>query len=142
MGAVGTPNNAERSVVGNRVEQVASIAHAAATATEKVANWVAPHDCRLKAVYFSPAADVAGTTTDGTNLNVINCGTDGNGTTALGTLSGVGTSFALSGCFPNPIVTGLTTDLVDGQVIALELEKVASGLLIPAGTMVVVYDGG
>lgn len=130
-----------KAIPGNHRDLVTGIAHAAATATEYVVQWAAPFDCRLKAVYFIPNADVSGQDTNTTHLNVDNKGSGGAGTTELGNVDLVnGTD--LTGSDVNTLASGLTTDLSKDDVIAVEAEKVGTGLDVPAGTYVFEYDGG
>lgn len=124
-----------------RVAYIHAIPHSAATATEDVALFSIPHAGRLRAVYFVPLADVTGANTNSTTLDVINRGAAGAGTTSLGTLTLVsGTN--LTGKTPNTVVSGLTTALADGDTIALNATKVGTGLDVPSGTVLFVYDGG
>lgn len=142
MPALGTSEVITQPTGGQvRAAQVTTIAHAAATATEYIAAWTIPHGGRLRGVLFTPLAAVTGANTNTTHLNVINCGADGTGTDELGNLDLVsGTDLAAT--TPNTIASGLTTALADGVTIALQAEKVGTGLLVPAGTAVFLYDGG
>jgi hypothetical protein len=130
------PQGGQRQVV-----QIAAIAHAAATATEDIALIAFGFACRLLEAYYVPTVAVTGADTNSTNLNVINRGTNGGGTTELGNKD-YATGVNMTAKTPNAIVTGLTTAITDGTVIALNAEKVGTGLDIPAGTFVLVYDGG
>ena len=141
LGAITNINSAHRGLgVGYLYEAVPTVAHAAATATEYIGQWVAPHDCRLRAVYFLPLAAVTGANTNTTHLNVINVGVAA-GTTELANLDLTSTN-NLTGRAKNVITQALTTDLSAGDVIALEAEKVGTGLDVPAGVMFIAYDGG
>lgn len=124
-----------------RAIPVPIIAHAAATVTEYVGTFTVPFACRLRGATFTPLAAVTGQDTDTTHLNIVNCGATGAGTTELSTkefTNGVNAAIA----FPTVIATGLTTALADGDTLAVQAEKVGNGLLIPAGTVTFLIDGG
>jgi hypothetical protein len=114
----------------------------AATATETLVEFMAPFDCRLKGVGIIPTADIAGVATNYTNVNVVNAGTDGAGTTELANKDFNATTVTATGHKINWVGTGLTTDLSEGTVIKIEYEKNGDGLLIPAGSWVFEIDGG
>lgn len=122
-------------------EQIAAPAHAAATATELICEFLVGFTGRLRAVYFIPAADVTGQDTNTTHLNVIDKGSDGTGTDELGNYD-LTNGNDLTGDAPNAIASGLTTAVTDGDVIAIQAEKVGNGLDVPLGTYVFIYDGG
>lgn len=130
-----------KAIPGEHRAQVANIAHAAATATEYVCMWAAPFVCRLLAVYWVPAASVTGTATNYTNFNVINMGSAGLGTTELGNKDFLSGTDAVGGD-ALAIVTGLTTAMAENDVIGIQAEKVSTGLALPAGTFIFLYDGG
>lgn len=130
-----------KAIPGEHRAQVANIAHAAATATEYICLWAAPFACRLLGVYWVPAADVTGTATNYTNLNVINRGSAGAGSTELGNKDYASGTDAVGGDV-NTIVAGLTTALAENDVIGIQAEKVSTGLALPAGTFIFLYDGG
>lgn len=108
--------------------------HLAATATEKVKLYVAERACRVKKVAIHPAAAVTGDDTNRTNLNV------DHGTTEVANLDlETGTDLvALAETVLYEPATPLA--LAAGEYIGLEWEKVASGVLVPALTAVVVID--
>lgn len=130
-----------KGIPGDARAFVSSIAHAAATVTEVIAAWAAPYACRIKAVGFIPAAAVTGANTNTTHLNVINKGAAGSGTTEIGNYDLTsGNNLAATDVYW--IATGLTTAMAEDDVLALTAEKVGTGLDVPAGTFVIVYDGG
>lgn len=132
----------DRGIPGNRVgTQVHAPAHAAATASEYLVAFVAPFDCRLKAVYFVPFAAVTGANTNTTHLNVINKGSAGSGSTELGALD-LTSGNDLTAFDVNTVVSSLTTDLTEDDVIAVQYEKVGTGLDVPAGVWIFEIDGG
>jgi hypothetical protein len=129
------------SVPGRHYAQIFTRAKAAGSeGTKYLANWMAPHDCRLVESYFIPLAAVSGAATNATHLNVVWIGVAA-GSTELSTLellSGINLTAnaknALNG------LTGYTRDLVAGDVLALQGELLGTGLAVPEGTWVVVYD--
>ena len=116
--------------------------HAAATATENVVVFKAPFSCKLHAVYLTPAANVTGQATNYTNVNLINRGTDGDGTTELSSIDFNAASATMTAYVPKALYSssdGVSLD--EGTVLTIELEKVASGLLLPAMLVDIVYRG-
>lgn len=137
-----TRSQFDRAVPGDRIgAQIYAPAHAAATASEYLVSFVAPFDCRLKAVYFVPKDDVTGVDTNTTHLNVINKGSAGAGSTELGALD-LTDGNDLTAFDVNTVVSSLTTDLTEDDVIAVQYEKVGTGLDVPAGTWIFEIDGG
>ena len=127
MGA-GTKTSEEKNAPFGKEPQ-----HAAATATEQRAIFTAPCKCRVRGVRFTPDAATTGDNTNRTDLNLVNKGASGVGTTQVGNLdllTGVNlvaldeTNIPLTGAY----VSGV--DLVAGDVLALEFEKVASGVAV------------
>ncbi len=133
-----------KSVPGNHAAQITGQAHASNAATEEIAWFIAPFVCRLKAVHFAPKSAYTGADTHYTNLRVVNKGVAGTGTAGLGTFLGTnGANIAAS--VPYAIVTGLTTVLAVGQVVAISADKVGSGTSgtdVSVGTWIFEYDGG
>ena len=131
----------EKTVPGNKCVYVYLPTHLAATSTEKMSLFVAPYDCRLKAVHFAPNAAVTGANTNTTHLNIIDAGAAGAGTTELGALD-LTSGNDLVAHTDNAVVSGLTTDLTLGDAIVVEFEKVGTGLLVPPGIWMIEFDGG
>lgn len=114
-------------IVGTHYDQVMTIAHAAATATEDVAYWVAPAAVKVTAIRIVPSVAATGDNTNRTNLNFINR-TSGAGTTEVanhdyitGTDAAVGTGVALT-------VTAFS--MAANDALAIQAEKVANGLAL------------
>lgn len=127
-----------KMVAGAHQEQVSSIAHAAATATEYIAKIRVPFTGYLKKVIFVPDAAVTGQDTNTTNLNVVNLGT-GAGTTELYNYDLTnGNNVAVTGYEFGSTKTAVT----EGGFIGLQAEKVSTGLAIPAGTFICEFWGG
>ena len=129
-------------VPGERDELVTHIAHAAATATEHIAVWQSPCRAKLKGVDWVPIGVVTGTNTNYTNLNVQNRGTDGNSTTELANMDFVGGTNApdLTATAIYSPAAGSELQMSQGTCIAVEAEKVNTGLALPAGTFVFTYE--
>lgn len=107
--------------------------HAAATATEKRAIFVAPVKCRVTGVTIISDIAVTGDNTNTTNANLINAGAAGVGTTEVGNLdfvTGVN-AVALDGvAIPLNATYANGADLNEGDVLALQYEKVGTGVAI------------
>lgn len=126
---------------GERDELVTHIAHAAATATESLAAFRSPCRAKLAAVKWVPLAAVTGQNTDTTNINIINRGTDGTGTTEIANVdftSGVNASTHTAKSIYAPSA-GSELQMSEGTVISATFEKVGTGLLLPAGTFVFTF---
>lgn len=113
--------------------------HAAATATEAWPVFWAPGAVAIVKVVIIPKADVTGQDTDTTHLNLFNVGIDGDGTTELANYDLVAGNDldSLDGYVLYEPATAL--ELVDTTVLALQHQKVANGLLVPAMQVVTEY---
>jgi hypothetical protein len=113
--------------------------HAAATATESYPIFTAPFDCSVTNILVVPAAAVTGAATHYTKLQVVNRGTAGSDTTTLGTYAlSNGNNLAIMDEYsPYTPASGLSVS--DGNVLALEFEKVGNGILVPALLIQVTY---
>lgn len=129
-------------VPGERDEQVAHIAHAAATATEHLCAWRSPCRALLKGVDWVPLSAVTGTNTDSTNINIQNRGTDGNSTTELANVDFLGGTNAadLTATAIYSPAAGSALQMSEGTVIAAQFEKVVNGLALPGGTFIFTYE--
>jgi hypothetical protein len=106
-------------------------AHAAATATEDVGGWRAPAACTVAGVYLTFSAAVTGADTNTTHINIINRSTDGLGTTEVGNKDFVNGTNAVASA---PLtITTTAFDLAAGAVVAVQAEKVGTGLALPTG---------
>ena len=118
--------------------QIRIPAHAAATATEKVALLYASFAIYVTAVRHIPDTIVTGANTNTTHINLIDAGSAGTGTTEQGNIdyvSATDTAELDSRAFT---FTAFTLD--SGDVLALQFEKVGSGLAIPAGLIVIEFQ--
>jgi len=102
--------------------------HAAATATEARPIFVAPCAARIRAVTITPDVASTGDNTNTTNLNVINAGAAGAGTTEIGNLDLV-TGVNLV-AFDEKNIPITATALAEGDVVNLQYEKVGTGVLV------------
>ncbi len=119
-------------IPGEHQLQVAAIAHAAATATEPIAQIRAPFKCVVTEVGFIPNTASTGDNTNTTNLNVIDRGT-GAGTTEIANKDLVSGENLVANT-PKVIGTGLSVAMDEGDVLSLVAEKVGSGVAVGAGT--------
>lgn len=111
--------------------------HAAATATEARAIFVAPRACKVTGVSITPDAASTGDNTNTTNLNVINKGASGSGTSEIGNLDlATGTDLT---AYDEKAITVTTTALAAGDVLALQFEKVGTGVLVGPGVVKVTW---
>lgn len=118
-------------------------AHAAATATEQVPIFTAAQPLRVRRVSFTPAAAATGDNSNTTNLNVINRGAAGAGTTEIGSFDPVTGADLVAGDEKNvfaPVAASGYITLAAGDVLAAQYEKVGSGLAISQGVWTVEYD--
>jgi hypothetical protein len=107
--------------------------HAAATATEQRVIFIAPCKCRVTGVEISSDVAVTGDNTNTTNLNIVNKGAAGAGTTEVANLDPVtGVNLAAFDAVAIPLnATYLNgVDMAEGDVLTIQYEKVASGVLI------------
>jgi hypothetical protein len=112
------------------------VAHAAATATEVHPIFRAPFACKLMKVDVVAQAAVTGDNTNRTNLNILNAGAAGSGTTEVGNLDLVTTTGNMIANDSRNVpmnVTYLTAGvtLAEGDVIVLQHEKVGNGVAVP-----------
>lgn len=112
--------------------------HAAATATEARALFTAPRACVVTGVSITPDVATTGNDTNTTNLNLINKGAAGSGTTEVGNLDPVtGVDFAAFDEVAIPLTASFA--MAAGDVLAIQFEKVASGVLVGPGLMKVTW---
>ena len=110
-------------------------AHAAATATESVPIFTAQRACRVKSVTFITGAAVTGDNTNRTNINLVK------NTTEIGNFDTVTTTGDITAKTPVTLLS-TTTALAAGDDLYIELEKVSSGVALPALLVTVVVDFG
>ncbi|HUX54267.1 MAG TPA: hypothetical protein VMV56_07630 [Williamwhitmania sp.] len=83
--------------------------------------------------------NVAGDDTDRKNLNVLDTGAAGAGTTEIGNkdlITGVNMAD-----MDETEIDVTDTELSDGDVLALQIEKAGNGVLLPAMLVIVEYEG-
>lgn len=106
---------------------------AAGDATEEQAIFVAPFRCIYEGATITPDSDVTGDTTDTKNLNVLDKGVSGDESVELGSLDLI-TGVDLAANDPKTITTTATlavSEMLEGQTLTLEIEKVGTGVAIP-----------
>ena len=111
------------------------------TATQSNVIFEAPFACRIRSVQIFFGADVTGTATNYFNLNLINRGTDGAGTTELANrdyASGTNDSAFVKRALYAPS-TYLAVAV--NTVLDLQRELVAAGLAMPSLSGYVEFEG-
>lgn len=117
-------------------------AHAAATATEQAYCFVAPFACKIRSVQVIWDAAITGADTNSSSVGVLNTGTDGTGTTALGTaVAYVSGTDAAQGATVDLYAPSPYTAIAVGVKLAVQITKVGTGLALPTGLVVVTYEG-
>lgn len=113
---------------GEKYELVPLAVHAAATATEARVLFTAPRACKITNVSVTPDVASTGDNTNTTNLNIINKGAAGAGTTEIGNLDlATGTDLV---AYDEKAITITATALAEGDVVAIQFEKVGTGVLV------------
>lgn len=128
-----------RDIPGKHSVQLYTASHAADAGTEKRVIWVADCDCKITDVDFCPFAAVTGQNTDTTDLNILDGGAAGAGTTEIGNLD-LTLNNDLSANTPNAIINSGTSTLDEGDSLILQLEQVGNGLAVGAGLVVVTFE--
>lgn len=120
-------------------EQVTTIAHAAATATEYVGSWEAPKNIKLISVEWRPSAAITGADTNTTHLNLDDAGTGGAGTTELGNIDYTDGVNAAAGEVESFYAPSSPAEYSEGNLFKLQAEKVGNGIAIPSGVLIFKY---
>ncbi len=108
-------------------------------ATEEQVMFRAPFRCRVQSIEITPDADVTGDNTNRKNLNIINKGSDGNGVTEVASLNLIaGTDLNQADGTVIPLTAGEIL-LAEGDVLAVEIEQVGTGVTIPRSEWEVRY---
>lgn len=111
----------------------------AGDSTIKYPIFSAQFTCNVTDVIIVPQAAVTGNTTNRKNLNVLDAGTAGAGTTEIGNLDLI-TSTDLVALAEQSL--GVTdTELTDGDVLVLQIELVSGGVALPAMLVITEYQG-
>jgi len=130
-------------IPGTRCHQSYVLEIAAATATIKYPIFRAPDAVTVMKVEVVPQAAVTGADTNYRELNILDGGTDGTGTTEVGNLdlvSGVnmialdGKNIPFNATYLTPGVT-----MVEGDTLILQSVKAGNGILVPALLIYVEY---
>lgn len=128
------------SIAGSRRHWTLIAAHGAGDATTHHPIFVFPCNGRLRSVTLVAGAAITGQNSNTFNLNLINLGTDGTGTTELANrdfVSGVNLS---SGSPTSLYAPATPLDCAAGIVISLQRELAGSGLATPAILVIVDWD--
>lgn len=128
-------------VPGNHVAFYALRGHAAATATEKAFVFRAPFDAKIVSVEIIWDAAITGADSNTTHVNLLNAGTAGTGSTELGNIDYVSGTDAGAGVAEDLYSPDTPLSVDSGTILAVQLEKVGNGLLLPTGTVIVTYQG-
>lgn len=131
-----------REKVENTVN-VTHAQHAAATATEERAIFTAPCAARVRAVSITPDLATTGDNTNTTNLNLVNKGAAGVGTTEVGNLdltTGVNLTALDEKAIPLNATYAAGVVMAEGDVLALAYEKVGTGAAVGAGQINVDWE--
>jgi hypothetical protein len=128
-------------IPGNHTVAVVLPAHAAATATEAIPVFVAPFACKVMNVTVTPAAAATGDNTNRTNINLLNGGTAGTGTTELGNIDYATGTDAAVGVKQTLYDSATGTSLAAGSVLKVQYEKVSTGLALGANLVTITYIG-
>lgn len=128
-------------IPGAHQAQYALRAHAAATATEVAYVFVAPFACKVRSVSLVWDAAITGANTNTTNVNLLNAGADGTGTTELANIDYASGTNATAGATVSLYAPASYLSLAAGAKLAIQIEKVGTGLALPTGTVVVTYEG-
>ena len=133
--------SAIHDIPGTHVATTVIPAHAAATATEKINVFRAPFACKIVSVEVIPNAAATGDDTNRTNVNLLNAGTAGTGTTELGNLDYATGTDAAVGVAQDVYRPASPLAIASGVILQLALEKVATGLALGSMLAVVSYQG-
>lgn len=128
-------------IPGNHVATAPIRAHAAATATELIAIFRAPFACKIVSVEILWDAAITGADTNTTHVNLHNRGTAGTGTTELGNIDYVNATDAAQFVAEDLYSPATPLSIAAGVILAVQLEKVSSGLALPNGTAIITYTG-
>ena len=113
-------------------------AHAAATATEDLEGWYAPAAAKVTAITLTPSTAATGNNTNRTNYNFINRGTDGLGSTEVANYDYTTGVDAVASKPASVTVTAFS--LTAGQVLAVQAEKVGTGVALGTTTITIAFQ--
>jgi len=139
---MGKTRFADNLAGGRLASMVYTAAAGAGDASKSWPVFCAPDDCKVLQVQIVPQATITGADTNSANLNLINKGSAGAGTTELGNIDFVNgtnaTAFDAKDIVADTAIADATA-LSQGDVLAIEREKVGTGLAIPELIVVVTY---
>ena len=126
-------------IPGEHVQEQTIESVAAGDATELQTVFVAPFDCKVTGVSIIADAAVTGDDTNTKNLNIQDRGSDGAGTTEITNLD-LANGVDLVAHDEKVIGSGLSTSMLVGEALALQIEKVGTGGAIPRSIVRVTFE--
>ena len=129
-----------REALRGKTAQAYVPAAAAGDATKEWPVFYADRACRILGVGVVPQATVTGADTNTFHWNVLNKGTDGNGTTEIGNVDFVAGTNADDFDYREIVAETASRRLNAGQVLSLQREKVGTGQATPEALVVVIYE--
>lgn len=99
----------------------------------------APGNVEIQNIYCVPQAAVTGQATNYRTISAINAGTDGTGTTVLGSAYALSSGNDLTALVKKALASNLTTQVAVGTVIAFKNAKTGTGVATPAFLVTVEY---
>ena len=127
-------------IPGDRTQNSVTDPVAAADATELQTIFIAPYPCKITGVTITADAAVTGDNTNAKNLNIFNTGSAGAGVVEIANLDLV-TGVNLVARDEKTIGSGMSTTLAAGDVLAVQVEQVGTGVAIPRSTFKVAFQG-
>lgn len=115
-------------------------AAAAADATMEWPVFYADRPCRILGIGVVPQATVTGADTNTFHWNVLDKGTDGNGTAEIGNVDFVSGTNADDFDYREVVAETANRRLNAGQVLSLQRERIGTGQASPEVLVVVVYE--
>lgn len=134
--------NTRHDLAGSLFLETYLPAHLAATPTEILTSIKVPFKAKVFSVSFVPMAPVTGANTNYTNINIINKGSNGVGATEVAHIDFTGGTNA-SAYVEKALTLNSSSNLAlsEGDILAIQHEKVRTGLDIPAGKIIVELQG-
>lgn len=114
--------------------------HAAADVTADHVIFRAPFACKIRAVSIVPSAVLTGAATNSANLNVINRGADGLGTTELANRDYVSGVNEVAYVKRELYAPASPLEIAEGVVLSIQRELVGTGIVTPELHVQVEYE--
>jgi hypothetical protein len=99
----------------------------------------APGNVEIVNIYCTPQAAVTGQATNYRTISAIDAGTDGAGTTVLGSAYALSNGNNLTALVKKALATNITTQVAVGNVIAFKNAKTGTGVATPGFLVTVEY---